>query len=370
MLIDIRSDTVTQPTPAMRKAMAEAEVGDDVYGDDPTVNRLEALGAEMLGKEASLFVPSGTFGNQLALFTWCRRGTEVILGEDSHIIVHEAGAPSVIAGVQTRCIPDPGGVLNPEDIRKRLRKQDLHSPATSLLCMENAHSTGKVVSLEDMDAVRAIAGEFGLPVHLDGARIFNAAAALGCGADKIASRADSVMFCLSKGLCAPVGSLLAGSKDFIAEARLKRKIMGGAMRQAGILAAAGIIALKEHTSLLAADNDRAKRLAMGLASIGGINVSMNNVDINMVFFSHHQAVGKNAENIVKDFYDRGIVINPPEFCTGPRSGDASEMRGSPLLFGMFRFVTHYWIGHREVEKILAVAKEVFTGITDGGGLIT
>jgi threonine aldolase len=342
-LVDIRSDTVTKPTQAMRKAMAEADLGDDVYGDDPTINRLEALGAEMLGKEAALFVPSGTFGNQLALFTWCRRGTEVILGEDCHIIVHEAGAPSVIAGVQTRCVPDPGGILNPVDICKRLRKQDLHAPATSLICMENAHSSGKVVPLKDMDAVRALADEWGLPVHLDGARIFNAAASLGCSAGEIASRADSIMFCLSKGLCAPVGSLIAGAKDFIAEARLKRKIMGGGMRQVGILAAAGIIALKEHTLLLATDHDRAKRLASGLASINGINVNMNNVDINMVFFSHDHAYGEIGEKIVKDFFDRGIVINPPEN-------------------GMFRFVTHYWIGDQEIEKILAVAKEVFTGL--------
>jgi threonine aldolase len=260
-MIDIRSDTVTQPTAAMRKAMAEAEVGDDVYGDDPTVNRLERLGAQMLGKEAALFVPSGTFGNQLALFTWCPRGTEVVLGEDCHIVVHEAGAPSVIAGVQTRCVPDPGGILDPVEIKKRLRKQDLHAPATSLICMENAHSSGRVVPLKDMDAVRAIAKEWGLPVHLDGARIFNAAAALDCSASDIAARVDSVMFCLSKGLCAPIGSLLAGTKDFISAARFKRKIMGGGMRQAGILAAAGIIALKEHSLLLEADHRRAKKLA-------------------------------------------------------------------------------------------------------------
>jgi threonine aldolase len=334
----------------MRKAMAEADVGDDVYGDDPTVNHLETLGAEMLGKEAALFVPSGTFGNQLALFTWCRRGTEVILGEDCHIIVHEAGAPSVIAGVQTRCVPDPGGVLNPEDIRKRLRKQDMHAPATSLVCMENAHSSGKVVPLESMDAVRAIANEWELPIHLDGARIFNAATALGCSASEIASRVDSVMFCLSKGLCAPVGSLIAGTKDFIAEARLKRKIMGGGMRQAGILAAAGIIALKEHTLLLSADHDRAKKLALGLSKINGISVNVNTVGINMVFFSFNNATDENTEKIVKDFYDRGIVINPPEQ-------------------GMFRFVTHYWIGNQEIEKILDVAKEVFTGLSDGGGSI-
>ncbi|MCL2763572.1 MAG: aminotransferase class I/II-fold pyridoxal phosphate-dependent enzyme [Treponema sp.] len=341
MLIDIRSDTVTQPTPAMRKAMAEAEVGDDVYGEDPTVNRLEALGAAMLGKETALFVPTGTFGNQLALFTWCRRGTEVIAGEDCHIVAHEAGAPAVIAGVQTRCVPDEGGVLKPQDIQKRLRKQDVHSPATSLICMENAHSLGRVVSLRDMDAVRNIADTWGLPVHLDGARIFNAAAALDCSASEIAARADSVMCCLSKGLCAPVGSLLAGTREFIGEARLKRKIMGGGMRQAGIMAAAGIIALKEHTALLAADHERAKMLANELAAINGISV--NAAAINMVFFTLSGGVSDVlAGKIVKYFFDKGIVINPPEQ-------------------GMFRFVTHYWIGDAEMARIIAVAKEVFGG---------
>jgi threonine aldolase len=339
-MIDIRSDTVTQPTAAMRAAMAEAEVGDDVYGDDPGVNRLEALGAEMLGKEAALFVPSGTFGNQLALFTWCPRGTEVILGEDCHIVVHEAGAASVIAGVQTRCVPDPGGVMKPEDIQKRLRKQDLHAPATSLICMENAHSSGKVIPLENMDAVRALADQWNLPVHLDGARIFNAAAALGCNAREIAARVDSVMFCLSKGLCAPVGSLLAGPRDFIQKARLKRKVMGGGMRQAGILAAAGIIALREHTALLAADHARAKQLARGLAEINGIGVNANNVDINMVFFTY--AASGQDEKIVKHFAARGIVINPPEQ-------------------GVFRFAVHDWIGDAEIAALLAAAREIFGG---------
>jgi threonine aldolase len=325
--------------------MAAAEVGDDVYGDDPTVNRLEALGAEMLGKEAALFVPSGTFGNQLALFTWCRRGTEVILGEECHIVVHEAGAASVIAGVQTRCVPAPDGVLQPDDICKRLRKQDLHAPATSLICMENAHSMGKAVSLADMDAVKAIAAEWGLPVHLDGARIFNAAAALGCKAGDIAARADSVMCCLSKGLCAPVGSLLAGTKDFVESARLKRKIMGGGMRQAGILAAAGIIALTEHTALLAADHQRAKKLAQGLAHIEGIHV--DTADINMVFFSHpaitsSQASPQTGTNITAAFTRQGILINPPEQ-------------------GLFRFVTHYWIGDKELDAILAACATIFSG---------
>jgi threonine aldolase len=331
----------------MREAMARAEVGDDVYGDDPTVNKLEALGARMLGKEAALFVPSGTFGNQLALFTWCKRGTEVILGDDCHIIVHEAGAPAVIAGVQTRCVPDPGGVLNPEDVLKKLRKQDLHAPATSLVCLENAHSSGRVASLESMDTVRAIAGEWNLPVHLDGARLFNAAVSLDCSAADIAARADSVMFCLSKGLCAPVGSLLAGPKDFIAEARLKRKIMGGGMRQAGVLAAAGIIALEEHTRLIADDHRRANKLAQGLGEINGISVSP--VDINMVFFSFPPAAStESADRIVRHFTEKGIIINPP-------SG------------GLFRFVTHYWIGDKEVAMILAASREAFSGKLSGSG---
>ena len=341
MLIDIRSDTVTQPTPAMRKAMAEAEVGDDVYGDDPTVNRLEELGAKMIGKEAAVFVPSGTFGNQLALFTWCRRGTEVVLGDECHIVVHEAGAPSVIAGVQTRCIPDPGGIFDPRDIEKHLRKQDLHAPGTSLICIENAHSSGKVIPLKNMDAVRAVADKWKLPVHLDGARIFNAAAALGCGAAEIAARADSVMFCLSKGLCAPVGSLLAGTRDFVDAARLKRKVMGGGMRQAGVLAAAGIVALNEHVSLLEADHRRARKIAQGLAKIDNIVVNHSAVEINMVFFSHPSTASpETVNNIVESFADRGILINAPEQ-------------------GMFRFVTHYWIGDDEIEKILAAIKDVF-----------
>ena len=343
-LIDIRSDTVTQPTAAMRAAMAQAEVGDDVYGDDPSVNRLEELGAAMLGKEAALFVPSGTFGNQLALFTWCKRGTEVILGDNCHIVVHEAGAPSVIAGVQTRCVPDAGGIPDPADVRQRLRRQDLHAPATSLVCMENAHSSGKVASLGDMGEVRALALEWKLPVHLDGARIFNAAAALGCDAREIAANADSVMFCLSKGLCAPVGSLLVGPKDFIDAARLKRKVMGGGMRQAGILAAAGIIALTDHVKLLEADHRRAKQLADGLSRINGISVNTNTVDINMVFFSHQQIMSVEfVKKTVKFFSERGIVINPPEQ-------------------GMFRFVTHYWIGDKEIEAILAAAAEAFGGL--------
>jgi threonine aldolase len=325
----------------MRKAMAAAEVGDDVYGDDPTVNRLEKLAADLLGKEAAVFVPSGTFGNQLALFTWCGRGTEVLLGEDCHIIQHEAGAASVIAGVQTRPIPAPDGSLKPEDLVRRLRKRDLHAPPTSLICVENAHSLGRVVPLEAMDAIREIADQWSLPVHLDGARIFNAATALGVNAREIAARADSIMFCVSKGLCAPVGSLLVGKKEFVDAARLKRKVMGGGMRQAGILAAAGIIALEEQRNLLAEDHRRAKVLAAGLAAIPGIGVNVNEVDINMVFFSCPPAKdSRTAEKILDIFKRRDIILNAPDN-------------------GMFRFVTHYWIGDAEVEKILSASREAF-----------
>ena len=325
----------------MRKAMSEADVGDDVYEDDPTVNKLEKLAAKMLGKEAALFVPSGTFGNQLALFTWCPRGTEVVLGEECHILEHEAGAPSIIAGVQTRPIPAPNGVFTAESLRLHLRKQDLHAPPTSLICMENAHSKGRAVPLAAMDEVRKIADEWKLPVHLDGARIFNAAVALGCEARDIAARADSVMFCLSKGLCAPIGSLLVGKKKFIAEARLKRKIMGGGMRQVGILAAAGIIALEEHIRLLAEDHDRAKKIARELAKIPGLIIKPRETEINMVFFTWPAANDpKTAARIVETFKKHNICINFPEK-------------------GVFRFATHYWIGDAEAEVILAASREAF-----------
>lgn len=340
-MIDIRSDTVTKPTDEMRKAMAEAAVGDDVYGDDPTVIKLEKLGAKMLGKEAALFVPSGTFGNQLALFTWCPRGTEVVLSEESHILVHEAGGASIIAGVQTRPIPCPDGILSAKAVRERLRKQTLHAPATSLICIENANLLGRSVPLGTMDEIKKTAEEWKIPVHLDGARIFNAATAMGCEARDIASRADSVMVCLSKGLCAPVGSLLAGTKKFIEEARLKRKIMGGGMRQAGILAAAGIIALEGQTSVLAKDHERAKKIARELAKIPGLIIKPQETEINLVYFTWPPAEdNKTAAIIIDVFKKHKILINPPNR-------------------GMFRFATHFWIGDNEVDAILAASREAF-----------
>jgi len=335
-LIDLRSDTVTWPTPAMRKAMAEAPVGDDVYGDDPTVNELEARAAARVGKEAALLVPSGTFGNQLALFAWCPRGTEVILGEQCHIIQHEAGAASVIAGVQVRPVDAPTGLLDPEAVRSRIRGDDIHFPPTSLVCLENAHSSGRVVPLRAMDEVRAVARANGLPIHLDGARLFNAATSLGVEPAELASRADSVMFCLSKGLCAPIGSILAGPRDFIDSARRKRKIMGGGMRQAGVLAAAGLIALDEMTKRLGEDHENARELARLLAGIPGVTVDLESVEINMVFFKARYSgdEGTFAARMTAAMRERGVLINPPES-------------------GEFRFVTHLWIDRPRVQASAA-----------------
>jgi threonine aldolase len=344
-VIDIRSDTVTQPTAAMRRAMAEAEVGDDVYGEDPSVNRLEELGAELLGKEAAVFVPSGTFGNQLALFTWCGRGTEVILGEECHIMRSEAAAASVIAAVQTRPVPAPDGILDPQAVRNRIRARDLHTPATSLVCLENAHSLGRAVSLGDMDAVRAASD--GIPVHLDGARIFNAALALGCEGKDIAARADSVMFCLSKGLCAPVGSLLAGGAGFVREARLKRKIMGGGMRQAGIIAAAGIVALTEQRARLAEDHERAKKLAVFLAGLPGVICNPDAADINMVFFDVPGAAAlSGAEHVTEFFRAAGVLVSAPEK-------------------GSFRFVIHQGIGGGELQTVMNTCAAAFAPYKKG-----
>lgn len=319
-IIDIRSDTVTKPTKEMRMAMHNAEVGDDVCGDDPTVNELERIAAEMTGKEASLFVPSGTFGNQLALFTHCERGNEVILDNSCHIVEHEAGASSIIAGVQLRTVECPEGILSADAIDERIRKTlDQHFPKTGLICIENAHSSGRVIHPDKMKVVYNKANEYKIPVHMDGARLFNAAITLGVKATELTQYCDSVMFCLSKGLCAPVGSILAGSEEFIKKARLKRKIMGGGMRQAGVIAAPGIIALTDMVQRLGEDHQNAKTLASMLDSINGVNVFKNMLDINMVFFTLDIKTGDN--NIVKYFADNNIKVYPPEN-------------------GVFRFVTN------------------------------
>ena len=329
----------------MRKAMATAAVGDDVYGDDPTVNELEAYAAELVGKEKALLVPSGTFGNQLSLLTWCPRGTEVILGEECHIIQHEAGAAALIAGVQTRTVGAPCGRMDPVAVETRIRGSDIHYPATSLICLENAHSSGRVVPLDDMDLVREVSLRRGVPVHLDGARLFNAAVALGVPACDIAARADSVMFCLSKGLCAPVGSMLAGSADFIDKARSRRKAMGGGMRQAGILAAAGLLALREMRERLAEDHKNARILAFALSRIRGITVDVPGVQINMVFFRVDpcRLPADAGDRLVEVMRERGILVNPGED-------------------GSFRFVVHYWIDEARIAAVVAAFSQVLDEI--------
>ena len=336
--IDLRSDTVTEQPIFMKEAMFNAEVGDDVYGDDPTVNKLELLAAEIVGKEAALFVPSGTFGNQLALFTHCRRGSEVIIADSNHIIAHEVGASSVIAGVQLRAIDSPNGVLKAEAIEKRNRFEDddIHFPSTSLICIENAHSSGNVLTIENMKEIYNIAKKYNLPVHLDGARLFNASTALNVDVKEVTTYCDSVMFCLSKGLCAPVGSILAGSKDFIDKARKKRKLMGGGLRQAGFLAAAGIVSLEVMTKRLQEDHDNAKLLAEELNKIPEIDVDFNNLKINMVFFSFKDK-NINTKDLVSHFLKNNIKINDVEN-------------------GLMRFVTHYWITKEDIYKIIIVLK--------------
>lgn len=283
-IIDLRSDTVTVPTDEMRRAMAAAEVGDDVYGEDPTVNRLEELAAAKVGKEAALFVPSGTMGNQVAVMTHTQRGDEVILEADAHIFYYEVGGLAVLAGVQARTIQGHRGAMDPAAVEAAIRGENIHYPRTALVCLENTHNRagGTVLPQENIDAVCAVAHRHGVAVHMDGARLFNAAVASGVPAARIVRDVDSVQFCLSKGLGAPVGSLIAGSRAYIARARKNRKLLGGGMRQAGILAAAGIIALTKMVDRLAEDHANARLLAEGINNIPGLRVDMETVQTNIV----------------------------------------------------------------------------------------
>lgn len=284
-IVELRSDTKTKPTPAMREAMFRAEVGDDVSGEDPTVNRLEALGADMLGKEAALFVVSGTMGNLVSVLTHCRRGHEVILGDWSHIYWAEVGGAAALGGISYRPVANQtDGTLEISHIEQAVRPANLHFPETGLICLENTHNRmgGRVLGLDYMAAVRALADRHGLPIHLDGARLFNAAAYLGVAAREIARYADSVQICLSKGLGAPVGSLVAGTADFIARARKTRKMVGGGMRQAGVIAAAGLVALEQHVARLEEDHANARLLAEGMAELPGLDIDPGLVQTNIV----------------------------------------------------------------------------------------
>ena len=286
-IIDLRSDTVTHPTDAMRRAMFEAEVGDDVFGEDPTINRLETMAAQKMGKEAALFTVSGTMSNLVAVLTHTRHGNEIILGSASHFFLNEVGGAAALGGVMVHTIPnDSDGRLTLADIENAIRDKNIHYPETTLLCLENTQNRcgGAVLTPEYTQQAAALAHGHGMKVHLDGARIFNAAVALGIPAVELTGEVDSVGFCLSKGLSAPIGSVLCGSKEFIERARKKRKMLGGGMRQAGVIAAAGIVALETMIDRLAEDHANARKLAVGLAKIQGITLAKEKAPTNIVIF--------------------------------------------------------------------------------------
>jgi len=340
--VDLRSDTVTKPTPAMREAMANAEVGDDVYGEDPTVNRLQEMSAEIMDKEAGLFVASGTMGNLVGVLAHCQRGDEAIVGNKAHTFLFEAGGISALGGVHSCQLPNQSdGSLALDDIEAAVRPDDPHDPITRLICLENTHNRcgGTYQTPEYLNRVSEFAHGRGLSVHLDGARIFNAAAAQGIKAKEIAEPVDSVTFCLSKGLCAPVGSVLCGSKEFIHKAHRLRKMLGGGMRQAGILAAAGIVALVTMTGRLSDDHARARKLASGLKQVPGLVLDPEVPATNMVFLSLKPEVKLQTSEVVEKLKRCGILAG----VTGQRS---------------FRLVLHYWIDDAGVEKTIAAFGDV------------
>ena len=340
-LIDLRSDTVTKPTAAMRRAMAEAEVGDDVYGEDPTVNRLQERAAEILGKEAALFVPSGTMGNQICVRLHTRPGTEIVLEERSHIFNYEMGTAAAFSGVTCRPVRGEDGLLNWDLIATAIHHSaPYYVTPTSLVALENSHNMagGSVLPVSAMNDICQHARGLGLPVHLDGARVFNAALALNTTVAQIAAPFDSVMFCLSKGLGAPIGSLIVGGKDFIKEAVSIRKMLGGGMRQVGVLAAAGMIALEESPKLLIEDHANAKQLAEGLAELRGVKIDPERVQTNIVIFDI-SATGLTTAQFSLELKTAGVLANG----INPR-----EMR----------MVTHYDVSRADIEQTLLAARKI------------
>ncbi|MFE8696424.1 low-specificity L-threonine aldolase [Cytobacillus sp. FJAT-53684] len=340
MPIDLRSDTVTVPTEKMRDAMRFAEVGDDVYGEDPTINRLEQLAAQLLGKESALFVMSGTQGNQVAVLAHTQRGDEVILEEYSHIFNYETAGISTIAGVQARTIKGTNGQMPISEISQAIRGNDIHYPKTGLICLENTHafSGGRVLPLSYMEEVYNLSRQYQIPIHLDGARIFNAALSLGVHVKDIARYVDSVQFCLSKGLSAPMGSILVGSKEFIERARKWRKMLGGGTRQAGIIGAAGIVALEEMVDRLIEDHNHAKYLAQSLSLIHGIDIDAYGVESNIVIISV-KGLEIKAEDFINQLNQFGVLANT----FGP---------------GRIRFVTHRGITNEHIEKAIAAVRAI------------
>jgi len=340
-IIDFRSDTLTQPTPSMRQAMAYAEVGDDVFGEDPTMNRLEEMAAESLGKEAALFVASGTMANLVCQLTHCNRGDEMILGDQSHIFFYEQGGAAALGGIHPRTIPNqPDGALATDDIKAAIRPDNIHFPRTRLIALENTHNrcNGSPLTPDYMRSVGELARNSGLKVHVDGARIFNAAVALGVEAKELVNQADSVSFCLSKGLGAPAGSLVCGTRDFVNEARRARKALGGGMRQAGILAAAGIISLTEMVDRLADDHANARKLAEGLSEIDGLLIDLECVKTNILFFE----IARNdmtSQALVEQLEAEGVRT----LLLGPKQ---------------LRAVTHYHLTSDDIEYALKIFRSV------------
>ena len=336
-IVDLRSDTITQPTANMRKAMAAAEVGDDVFGEDPTVNRLEEMAAERLGKAAALFVASGTMGNLASQLTHCGRGDEMILGDESHIFFYEQGGSAALGGIHHRTLPNqPDGTLAIADIEDAIRPDNIHYPRTRLIVLENTHNrcSGSYLDPGYMRSVGALARRYRLKIHVDGARIFNAAVAQGVPASDLAAEADSITFCLSKGLAAPVGSVICGDADFIAEARRTRKVLGGGMRQAGIIAAAGIVALNEMIDRLADDHANARRLAEGLANIDGLATDPQRIKTNIVLFEITRA-GLTPQELTERLDAEGIRVGPK---------DPSQIRA----------VTNYQVSADDINSALSV----------------
>ncbi len=341
-VIDLRSDTVTKPTEAMRAAMAAAEVGDDVYGEDPTVNRLEARAAEIFGREASIFVPTGSMGNQIAIKLHTQTGQEVIAEARGHIVDWEMAMVSAFSGCHLRTVPGDRGVLTWDKIRPAIAPKIYYRPQTGLIALENSHNMagGTVTSSDIYEEIWCGARDAGIPIHLDGARVFNAAAALNVGVAELTSGFSSVMFCLSKGLCAPVGSMLVGSRKFIERARSVRKMLGGGMRQAGVIAAAGLIALEEMPKRLHEDHANARLLANGVAALPKVDIDLATVQTNIVIFS----VGgvSDVSPVLGQLKKRGVL-----------AGAAAAHQ--------IRFVTHKDVDKAACEEALRITAEVLAG---------
>lgn len=341
--IDLRSDTVTLPTQTMREAIYNAELGDDVFGEDPTTNRLEEMAAGRMGKEAAMLVASGTMGNLVSIMTHCRRGEEVILGDQSHTFVYEAGGVSAVGGIHPHTVVNqPDGTMRLEDIKAAIRGKNVHFPRSRLICLENTHNRchGSALTAQYTGSVAKLAADHGLAVHLDGARIFNAAIALGLDVTELTRHVDSVSFCLSKGLSSPIGSVICGSSEFIAEARRNRKVLGGGMRQSGIIAAAGITALEQMVDQLARDHENARRLAEGIARTEGLSIELSKVQTNIVYFNIADD-RLTAETLVRRLAENRIKI----LQVGP---------------GRLRAVTHYGINADDIDLTLDAVSKIMT----------